>query len=603
MKWKPVIVAIALAVCIALPLLPPSASASSGMVDVSPAWLEISGTYGDWVNKTVTISNNGDDPVNVSVEPSSALSDMYVSHPYVTVGANSTRTVTLGVQMDDIHGYVTYTWQGGQFNQFVLLTPSMGDISVTLLNKHPNPGDTVGFMLSEWVSGSGYVYIPDSDNIHNFEIQNGMAFTSLSSDDSGTAVAVFTGEGFMTRTSFNITGESEEPSGLHISAASPVDIDDTETVSVTYNDNPLTGVYVDVSPPSGGIFYKNTDENGAVQVTYDTSGDWDIHVEYQGYNDTVTVNVEDNGNGGNGGNGDGGELSIDAPGSVSVGGSEWITLTYNGDMLANHPINIRTPEGAIEPYSTNSMGQLRYTFNDVGDYRLTASYNDMSDSHDVTVDKTMMDISGPSEAMVNTPVTLTVDQGAAVTVEGPAGKSTGTATGSTYTFTPAQLGTYTVKASTTASSGSTSFKVMGKPTLRIFDMRGNHVANAVKGELYTVSVTYNGDTVNTDISVTSPSGFTETLNNTNTWQPRMTGRHTVNIDATGYYKETSIPVEVVGNGDGGLPWGIIAVIVVFACAAGLYFTRDKWYPVIQEKREQKKKDDELPERAQEAAGE
>lgn len=616
MKAKPIIVAVAAAVSILFLTAPLHASAASDSIEVSPDWLRISGEPGTLQNETVTLNNPYADSVTVSVDTPDSLPVEIQSSIRLSPGVNHVPVIVPDMTDSYTYGYVTFnwTWEGEDMTRewLVLLlpeAPTARDVDVSLISRDVSSGDTVMYTFDdingEWVTGVGYVVIPESNAQYQVDVSYGWASVSLSNDDSGPAVAYFRGEKpepFKAKVTFNITGEGMEPTGLQISAASSVSLDASKTISVTYNDEPLTDVYVDVMPPSGGTFYKKTDSNGAIQVSFDETGTWDIQVSYQGYNETVSVTVEDNGGNGDGDDDDDGDasVSIDAPGSVTVGSSEWITLNVNGDTLANHPINIRTPEGAIEPYSTNSMGQLRYTFSDVGDYRLSASYHNNSDSKDISVSRAAMDIEAPDEAMVNTPVSLDVEQGSSVTIEGPAGKTSDTASGSTYTFTPAQLGTYTVKAESMTSSGQTSFRVYGKPSIRVFDMQGNHVANAVKGEIYTVSVTYDGDTVDTEITVSMPSGFTETLNNTNTWKPRQAGRHTVTAEKTGYYKAASVPVSVVrGDGGGGVNMMVTGAMVLLIAAAVLFFTRNKWIPKIQEwrsDREKKQEAAEQPER-------
>jgi len=559
---KPLLVVMFLCALAVMPI----ASASSDMVEVSPAWLEITGTYGTWVSRDVSIYNPNGHEVNVSIETSSALQSAYISHPTLKIPADGHRNITIGIEMRDGHGYITYTSGGMSFNQFVLLTPSMGDVCVELLNAHPRPGGTLGFLLSEWVTGTGYVYIPSSDNIHNFQINNGMAFVQLTAVDTGDAVAVFSGEGYRARKTFTITGETGTPTGLILSASSSAEKGDTVTVVATYNDQPLPDLYLTVSSPTE-TFYKKTNSVGAISLTLTREGTWTIAASHMGVNKTVSIDV-----GEGGGNGDDVSLSIDCPGTVTVGAQEWITLLVDGNTLPSHPLTIRTPSGAIEAYSTSTMGQLRYTFSSVGSYRISFTHSGSTKNMDVNVQRGSMAIDAPDEAMAGQPVTVTVDQGSSVTMEGPAGTTTATATGTSYSFTPAHVGTYTITAETTTSRGQKSIRVYARPIMRLYDMMGNAVATAVTGNVYTVVVSHDGDPIDTQVKATAPSGFTIVLNDTLTWIPRMEGRYILSSQKTGYYMSADLPVTVTSSGGGiGSPrlYYVATILIIVAAIIGL----------------------------------
>ena len=114
--WKPVMLLAILGMVGTMAL--PSASA----LVVSPSWVELNGEYGDWANTNITLTNDENKTINVTIEPSSVLSDMYISYPSVTLQPFENKTITIGAQMENKHGYITYTWGNNQFNQFVLLT-------------------------------------------------------------------------------------------------------------------------------------------------------------------------------------------------------------------------------------------------------------------------------------------------------------------------------------------------------------------------------------------------------------------------------------------------------------------------------------------------
>ncbi len=594
-KRKPTFLAIATALVVVLSMmtaLSPSAAASDSnpdMIDVSPDWLRLSGPPQSLVNTTVVVSNPYSSSVDVSADVPDGLPVEMQHSLHLSPGDNHVPVVVPNMTASYTYGYVTFNWTHNgtdmSMDWLVILMPeaaAVQEVSVDVVNSDISPGDTVMFSFDSlnggWVSGVGHVAVPETGENYQVDVSFGWASVDLGMDDSGVAVAYFRGnqpEKFKAKTTFNITTEQPPepgPAGLNISAASPVDLNASKTISVSYNNNPVPEVYVGVSPPSGGTFYKKTGSNGGIQVSYDQVGVWEMSVGYKGENETVSVNVEE---GGDGGDGEDGEeepsVSIDAPGSVTVGSQEWITLTADGDTVPNNPVNIRTPDGAIEQFSTNSMGQLRYTFDKVGDYRLSASYKNASDNIKVSASKASMDVSGPDEAMVNVPVSIDVEEGSSISIDGPEETTTDTASGNTYTFTPAQLGSYTVTAESMTAEASTSFRVYAKPEIRIYDMKGNHVTTAVKGKLYTVSVTHDGESIDTSVEVTLPSGFTENLNNTNTWKPRQTGRYTVTSEKKNNFKSNSIAMQVVGSGGGGIGENLpviagIILLVIFIVA-------------------------------------
>jgi len=589
--WKPVIVLAILGMIGTMAL--PSASA----LVVSPSWVELNGEYGDWANTNITLTNDENKTINVTIEPSSVLSDMYISYPSVTLQPFENKTITIGAQMEDKHGYITYTWGNNQFNQFVLLTPMMGNITVQMLNDNPKPGDTVGFLLTPYVNGAGYVYVPASGNAYDFIITWGMAFVKLSAEDYGDAVAVFNGDTFHTRTVFTIEGEKPSEH-LELSAPNNLDVGTSSHVTLLLDSVPVPNATVDITEPGGNNYFKITDDNGRIALNFDKKGVWQFSAEYNGMtaNATVQVNAED------GGGEEETSLSIDVTATVTIGDKKWITVRADGNAVPNCPISVYMPDGGMTEYNTNTMGQLYFTFDTVGSYRFIASYHGATAQKDVTVNKKQMSIVVPDKAMVNTYVTIKTDAGATITIDGGGQHVVDTSSGE-YTFKPTSKGKYTVSATTDTSSGGASFDVYEMPTIAVYDAKDNRVTDATTGQQLQVYV-MGSDGVITDIdhiNIRSPSGKPSTVvltDGTGLWVPETTGTYTLTTDEKGYYSEASTSITIHGKSGGGMNniVGVVAALILLVIVVMAYKRK---IPIDKLRKFKGKKEEEEEERGEE----
>jgi len=583
--WKP-------AVVVGIVFLGIILAPSTNALTVEPSWVELNGEYGKWVNTNILLINDENKTINVTIEPSSALSDMYISYPSLTLQPYEQKNITIGAQMDDIHGYITYTWENQQFNQFVLLTPMMGNVTVEMLNSNPEAGDTITFLLTPYVSGVGTVYVPNSGNTHSFNIVWGMASVELADDDYGDAVAVFTGEGFHTRYVFTIQGAVSNE--LILSAPNNVNQGDTKTLTLLFNNNPVSDVAVNITEPDGNNYLKFTDSNGEISILFDKKGNWKFNVLYNGMMTDATVTVK-----GEGGNGGQINLAIDVSGSVAIGDKKWITLSANGNPVPNNPITVYMPDGSITEYNTNSMGQLYFTFDSVGNYRFIASYKNATAQRDVTVSKKTMTITTPENAQVGMYATINVASGSTIEITGGGKTITGQTDSGEYSFKPEVKGQYTVHAYTDVMDGTAKFNVYEKPSINLYDMNDNIVVEAKKGQQYEIMITDNSGNVISEIDeikILMPSGKPDKLMLTDgvgLWTPEIAGRYTFSIGKQGFYLDSSISVMVSGKASPSIGWGWGVIIIICIAVIVAAYKREKieeWIKKRKEKGDKGKKE-------------
>ena len=572
-------------------------------LEVEPYWVEITGQHGTWVNKTITIYNDENSTVNVTIDPSSALSDIYISHPLLSLGPYQKKNITIGMQMKDAHGYITYSWEGEQFNQFILLTPVMGNVTVAMLNERPEPGDVVGFMLTPPVTGTGSIYVPETGNIHPFSsFMFGMAFARLDKEDYGTAVAVFSGETFFARASFTIEGVAEK--NVVLSAPDSVDIDSRHSVTLTLNGNPVSGAEIDVTEPDGDSYIKITDSDGVINITFDKKGTWLFNATYNGVDANAEVQVV--GGGGNHNNDNNTvSVTISVPGEVFVGEKKWVTLFADNVPVPSEQITVQQPSGGIFQFTTNQMGQIYYDFDEVGKYRFTANHEGASDIKEVTAKKATMNITVPQSGTVGQYVTIGVDPGSSITIKGGVQTITTTTASGEYSFKPDRKGTYTVSAETSTKKGSATFKIYEHPSISVFDIDHNRVNEVVVGKQYQIIITdSNGDTIQSidTIQVKSPSGWADTLQMVDgavIWSPSSTGTHVIETDEGNLYTSASMSITAVSSGGGGLSFSntylmillVIVVIVLFVAGKKRREIQDFIGKIRKGKKEKDERDD------------
>jgi len=548
--WKPPI-----AVIMAMVFFVAPATA----LTVEPQWVEFNDEYGTWVNRNITLTNDENATVNITIEPSSVLSDCYLSYSTITLAPYETKNITLGVQMKDAHGYITYTYGGEQFNQFVLLAPISGNVTVDMLNEHPYAGDTVGFMLTPWVSGIGYVYVPESGNIHSFNTTWGMAYAKLSNNDVGEAVAVFSGENYHARRTFTIGGEAPNISELVITIPD-VDFGDTADVTLMKGSTPIPDNNIQVTEPDGNNYIKVTDGDGSISVEFDKNGTWTFYAEYGSQNVTKSITVQNNNPPSNNV-----QLSISCP-DVTVGSKQWVTVYADSTPVPSLPVSVQVPSGGIFSYTTNAMGQLQFSFDEVGTYKFSASYQGSNTQKDVKSAKSDMAITVPENALLNQYVTITVAAGSTIKIEGGT-TITDIANTGDYSFKPDKKGRYTVTAETDTEKGTAQFDVYDTPVISIYDVNHNKVNNPVKGHQYYISVVdSNGNDLNIDVKSTEPSGWSDDVMN-NEWRPTATGYYTLSTDQSGYFSSASLSVLVVDSYGNGTSYYMI--ILVLAALIGM----------------------------------
>ena len=570
MMRKPEKAGIFVGILVSMLLLTSSANA----LIIEPSWVEFTGEHNSWQSKTITIINDENRTVNVTIEPSSTIADCYLSRPKVTLPPYSQTNITLGVQLyDNTHGFIFYTYDNQQLNQFILLTPYESNISVDMIPKDPMPGGSIVFLLTPYVSGAGFVYVTKTNAIHHFNITNGLAFVTLSPNDYGDAVAVFQGADYQARKVFKIGEEAVEHT-LTLDAPKKIDLGETVAITLLFDDTPLPGVSINVTEPDGDNYIKITDSMGRISINFDKKGTWEFNAEYGNLYAEASVTVRTS-SGPSGGQNASITLTIEVPSKVTVGDKKWITLKANNQVVPNTDITVQMPDGSINAYSTNQFGQIQLLFDTAGTYRFVATYQGATTSKEVVAEKKTMEMTVPNKGYVGQYVTILAEPGASIKIEG--GSSTITdkiSPSGEFRFVPDKPGKYSVHVETSDSVGNAQFSVYEVPVIAIYNKNRELVKQAKKGEEYMICVYDSEDNIIKEIpslKVKEPTGFTYDVVLTDGqgfWSPEMTGQYVLSIDEQGYYSSASLTVMVTSAG-GGAEWINIVAFIAIICILGI----------------------------------
>ena len=526
---------------------------------VEPSWVEFSGSAGDWQAKNITLINDENKTINVTIEASSAISDCYISNPKITLAPNERANITIGMQLSESkHGFIFYTYSGQQMSQFIILSPSSRNVSVDMIPEKPKSGGTIVFMLNPYdTKGIGFLYVIGTNRIYNFTIINGLAFVSLSKYDYGDAVAVFQGSDFQARKVFTIQGGG---SLLHISAPENVNAGDTITVNVDYAGNPVK-CDVNITEPSGNYYTKSTDSNGSLNIIAGSPGTWKFTVEYAGEKATASVSV----------GGSSGGIVISAPSNIQAGESKTITVISGMAAAAGANVMVQFPDGSVKIYRSDSAGQVNITFAMAGKYVITASYGGATSSKTITVEKRYLDISIPSAGFVGSTINIPAPDGSKIEIEGNGKTITGTAGDNGYDFIPSAPGEYTVHVETDDAEAESTLNVYKTTSVEVYDSSGNPVVSGVPGRRYSIKVVdSSGEPAKIDyVTITGDNGQSIRIpiaDGMGYWIPAKPGQYIIESPVSGNYWKSakSIIIQEEGAGDYGIYIAAIVIIVLIA---------------------------------------
>ena len=547
-------------------------------LEVKPSWAEFNGNFNDWVVKNISIVNDENKTINVTIQPSSAISDCYISRPALTLAPHESENITLGIQLTHAtHGFILYTYDNQQINQFILLTPNEKNVSIDMIPASPPPGGTVVFLLNPYnVNGVGFVYVVNTNRIYNFTIVNGMAFVSLSPHDYGEAVAILQGQNFQARKIFTISGNEV----LSIEAPSLANVGENATIYVKYN-GAIVNAVVNVTRPDGSSYEKTT---GNLPITFDTAGKWIINATYMGASASASIDVSSHGT-----------LSIVTPSSASVGDEKWITLLIGANPVKNCNVMVQLPDGSMKPYKTNDYGQFQIKFTSAGTYHFIASYNGITATQELDVEKKNINITAPEYGFVGNTITINAPAGASIKISGGGKEINGMVTDGGYSFTPVKAGVYNVFVETDEGKGNAVINIYEKPLIQVFNSRHLPVNSGVAGKQYSIYVMSNsGDTVPlSHVTITDESGvkYIITMNDgCGVWTPENAGRYTIQTPQQGMYYQASkyITISPQSGGGGWIYGGIIAVLIAIVIVVKY---RDKIMDKIKKKEEEKEEEE------------
>ena len=551
---------------------------------IQPSWVEFTGNYGTWQMKNITLINDENKTIDVTIQPSSALSDCYLSRPEITIPPNSKVNVTIGVQLSsETHGFILYTYGGQQINQFILLTPEKNNVSIDMIPPTPTPGGSIVFLLNPYVNGAGFVYVAKTNAIYNFTIMNGLAFVSLHANDVGDAVAVFQGANFHTTKIFTIRGAVT--SELKLIAPSTANLNDNVALTLKSGSEVVPSVPINITEPNGNNYYKTTDSSGKINVKLDKQGVWHFSASYNGNTTTASISV-----GGGGAN-----VMLVAPDSVKIGDKKWITLVANSNPVPNNDVMVLYPDGSMQAFSTNQYGQFQFLFDQVGTFKFTSNYQGSNAAKSVVVQKKEANITVPDKAFVGSSVVMSVPAGASITITGASHNIHDTVSGTSYSFFPDRAGKYSIHVETKYSKADATLYVYEMPSISVYDMNHNPVINAEKGKTYTIYVTdrYGNHLNVSSVKVQDPSGFTTVLNVAGgyaVWIPDKAGTYTISTPKQGFYYTSSKTISVLTHHSGG--WAYAYAIIALVAILLIVKYRDRIiHKIKKEKNEGKPKEE------------
>lgn len=271
--------------CALLSCLPFGMTASSQPISITPSELHVTGNIGDLIIQPVSITNNENVTVEVTVNYS-GVNDIFMPSNSISISAGSTTEINIGfiVEKEEI-SWITYFVDSNQYSQLVIIEIEKTDTSLMVFPSNPEPGKNVAFLLigDGPLDANGFLFCSESGSIYPIIINNGIGTIQIDANESGEAIARITGNGinplftnFTIGASSGDTNYNGNPPSMALSLLTPtsVIVGETKDISVVEGTSPRKMTSVLITKPSGTSTEMVTNSFGKINVLFNEIGTW-----------------------------------------------------------------------------------------------------------------------------------------------------------------------------------------------------------------------------------------------------------------------------------------------------------------------------------------
>jgi len=183
--------------CILLSCFPFGVTVSSQSISIAPNEIYVVGNIGDLIIQPVTITNNENVTLDVTVNYS-GVNNIFMPSNSIMLPAGSTQEINIGfiVEKEEI-SWITYFVNSTQYNQIVIIEIEKTDTTLMVFPSNPEPGKNVAFLLigEGTLDAHGFLFCSESGSIYPIVINGGIGTIQIGANESGEAIARITGDG------------------------------------------------------------------------------------------------------------------------------------------------------------------------------------------------------------------------------------------------------------------------------------------------------------------------------------------------------------------------------------------------------------------------
>jgi len=270
--------------CALLSCIPFGATVSSQSIFIAPNELRVVGNIGDLIIQTVSITNNENVTVEVTVNYS-GVNDIFMPSSSIDIPAGATGEISIGfiIEKEEI-SWITYFVDSSQYNQLVIIEIEKTDTNLMVFPSNPEPGKNVAFLLigEGPLDAHGFLFCSESGSIYPIVINGGIGTIQIGENESGEAIARITGEGINPLFA-NFTIGAVDNNGymggnpsvtLSLSTPPAVTIGETKDISVVEGTKPRQMTSVLITKPGGESTEMVTNSFGKINVLFNEIGTW-----------------------------------------------------------------------------------------------------------------------------------------------------------------------------------------------------------------------------------------------------------------------------------------------------------------------------------------
>ena len=266
---------------------------SVNALQVQPNEITIEGEKGDFYMQTITLFNDYNMPVNVTITASNI--NCFLPVTTISLQPYSAYQIPIGFYLNESKkGFIIYQCETNFVYQPVEINVQKEEIKVVIYPEKPKAGDTIAIMLvnEDLINAHGFLLCTASGRVYQVVITDGIGLVKLNeSEPAGVAILRIVGEDISPiYKTINITEGSVTQNYITISAPTKKQVGEKVTATVVYNGNPVS-TSIEVIKPSGETMTLYTDSSGKVSFTVDEVGKWTLHVKKGSAEATASIDV------------------------------------------------------------------------------------------------------------------------------------------------------------------------------------------------------------------------------------------------------------------------------------------------------------------------